>query len=305
MIFVAGEALVDLVVQVDGTVEAALGGAPFNTARSLGRLGAAVEFVGSLSIDRFGTLMADQLVRDGVGLAHVSRTDRPTTLASAEIDVDGAATYHFYIDGTSAPLLAAPVPGPNGAPDVLFTGGLGLVLDPMAETLTSMIETADDRTMVVVDINCRPNVIDDRDRYVDRINRVLRRADVVKVSDEDLAYLAPGVELLEAADHLRSHGPSAVLVTSGSRATVIVAAADSVEIPVPGLTAPIVDTIGAGDTFGGGLLAWWTSSGLGRGDVTIERLSEAVRAAHAAAAVVVTRRGADPPFRSELATDWV
>ena len=139
MIVVIGEALVDLVIAPSGAVEAALGGAPYNTARATARLGADVEFVGCLSVDRFGSLLRERLDADGVGTTHAVATDAPTTLAAAEIDDDGSAAYRFYFDGTSAPLVgpqdagaATAALGPN---DVLFTGGLGLVLEPMASSV--------------------------------------------------------------------------------------------------------------------------------------------------------------------------
>jgi fructokinase len=302
MITVAGEALVDLVIDPDGAVAAALGGAPFNTARAAARLGAPVSFVGTLSRDRFGTMMADQLAADGVTLG-ADRTDLPTTLAAAELDASGAASYRFYIAGTSAPALS-PDGVHTGSSEILFTGGLGLVLDPMAATIADMVERVPGSTMVIFDINCRPKVIERRDEYVARVDGVLQRTDIVKVSDDDLAYLLPGVEPLDAARRLLDRGACAVLVTAGAEGTSIVTGESSVDIPVPALAAPVVDTIGAGDTFGGGLMAWWVASGLDRDDITEANLISAVRAAHAAAAVVVTRRGADPPRRDELPADW-
>lgn len=316
MISVVGEALVDLVIEPDGQVEAALGGAPFNAARAAARLGADVQFGGALSRDRFGQMLADQLSEDGVDVAG-PRTDEPTTLAAAELDASGAAEYRFYFDGTSAPCLhptdLAPVgTAPSGGPgelrddhhDVFFTGGLGLVLQPMADTIVQIVADLPATTMVVFDINCRPKIIENRDEYRGRVDEVAARSDIVKVSDDDLAYLLPEVGPIDAARRLLDVGARSVLVTAGSSTTSIVTAAGVVEVPVPALQSPVVDTIGAGDTFGGGLVAWWASAGLGRDDVAPEPLTHAVEAAHAAAAVVVTRRGADPPLRSELDDDW-
>lgn len=299
---VAGEALVDLVISPSGAVEAALGGAPYNTARAASRLGASVAFLGTLSNDRFGSMLAQQLDDDGVTIA-AERTERPTTLAAAELDDDGAASYRFYIAGTSAPYLT-PASFPTMPSQVLFTGGLGLVLEPMATTLVKLIASASADTLVMVDVNCRPKIVDDREAYLAHVDAVLGRADIVKVSDDDLAYLAPDLDTLAAAAFLLTKGPSAVLVTAGSKTTSIVTAQGRVDVAVPPLTEPLVDTIGAGDTFGGGFVAWWMHAGLGRTDVTVANLERAVAAAHAAAAVVVTRRGANPPFRHELAADW-
>lgn len=302
MIFVVGEALVDLVIALDGSVESALGGAPFNAARAASRLGAPVEFVGSLSRDRFGTLLADQLVADGVGIGRAPRTGAPTTLAAAELDESGAAEYRFYVEGTAAPGLAAV---PHGdVPAVFFAGGLGLVLAPMADAVADAVERSASETLVMIDVNCRPTIIDDPVTYRARLNRVLRRADIVKVSDDDLDYLSPGLTLIEGARAMIDVGARAVLVTAGSTSTTVITADGVVTVPVPELRAPVVDTIGAGDTFAGGLLAWWHATGRGREDVELDSLASGVAAAHQAAAVVVTRRGADPPMRSDLASDW-
>ncbi len=301
MISVIGEALVDLVITPDGAVDAKLGGAPFNTARACGRLGATVRFVGALSVDRFGSMLADQLVADGVDLSEATRVDLPTTLAAAELDESGAATYRFYIEGTSAPALDRL--GDDALRDgILFSGGLGLVLEPMATTAEAAIVASGHR-LVMVDVNCRPKIVLDRDAYVARVDRIVPHVQILKASDEDLDYLRPGVDPLEAAHSLLEVGPSAVLVTRGGDAVHVLTADDSRIVDVE--PVDVVDTIGAGDSFGAGLMAWWVATGLGRADVDdIDQLVRAVRAANLVAGVVVTRRGADPPWRSELPAEW-
>ncbi len=301
VIVVVGEALVDLVIDPHGNVTAALGGAPFNTARACGRLGAAAAFVGAISVDRFGAMLAAQLERDGVTIEHAPRCDAPTTLAAAELDERGAATYRFYFESTSAPSLTSVIGDPH--PSVLFTGGLGLLLEPMASTVEALVEAAAVGCAVMIDVNCRPRIVPNRDDYVARVERVLRRADVVKVSDEDLAYIHPGAATLDAARSVLALGPKAVLVTAGGGAVHVITGDGEVEVPVPRLT--VVDTIGAGDSFGGGFLAWWQASGRPVADLgSPEALVPAVRAAVQVAGIVVTRRGADPPWRHELPDDW-
>ena len=301
VIVVVGEALVDLVIGPGGDVTAALGGAPFNTARACGRLGADVSFVAAVSVDRFGSMLVAQLEADGVSTDHVARVDVPTTLAAAELDEHGAAQYRFYIQGTSAPMLSDPPLDLGG--EVLFTGGLGLVLEPMAEAVERMVVTNHAHGLVMIDVNCRPRIIPDRDAYVERVQRVVSHAHIVKVSDEDLAYLWPDDGPVEAARLLLRRGPRAVLLTAGGDGVRILTAEAEELIPVQ--PVEVMDTIGAGDSFGGGFLSAWIASGARvdqAGDV--DRLRRSVEAANVVAGIVCTRRGADPPWRSELADTW-
>lgn len=300
MITVVGEALIDLVVDPLGNVTAALGGAPFNTARACGRLGADVAFVGALSDDRFGSMLRARLVDDGVDVSGAPVVASPTTLAAAELDERGTATYRFYIDGTSAPALVS-VPPAAGDGDIVFTGGLALVLEPMATTVERLLGDTD--ALVMVDVNCRPLVVSDRHAYVERVGRLVACSHLVKVSDEDLAYLAPGADPIEAARELLGRGPAAVLLTRGGAGVHVVTRDDVRLVPVE--PVDVVDTIGAGDTFGGALVTWLTVNDVGIdlvGDA--ELLARAVHAANVAAGVACTRRGADPPTRADLPSDW-
>ena len=297
MIAVVGEALVDLVIGEDASVVAALGGAPFNVARACGRLGAPVTFVGAISDDRFGRALLRRLEDDRVDIDDVEQVHAPTTLAAAELDARGAAHYRFYLAGTSAPALTTTAP-PFGA-DVLVTGGLALVLEPMAASVVAMVGAVGPGVLVVLDVNCRPRVIEARDRYLARVEAVLRRADVVKVSDEDLAFLFPDDAAVDAARIVLGRGPSVVLLTAGAAGVSIVTAAGATHVPAPAVD--VVDTIGAGDAFTGGFTAWWASHGYGRSDLSdAAALERAVTAAARIASIACTRRGADPPWRADL-----
>jgi fructokinase len=300
VIVVVGEALVDLVVDGD-VVTAAPGGAPYNVARGCARLGAPTALMATLSGDGFGRRLADGLAGSGVDDALLQRTTRPTTLAVAQLDAGGTASYEFYTEGTSAPLLT-PERLPDAA-DVLVTGGLGLVLEPIATAIERIVMAAGPHVLVLVDLNCRPAAVDDDAGYRSRLGRVLARADVVKASDEDLAYLRPGIPMGTAAGELLAHGVGAVLVTTGGTATTIVTAGGAVSVPVAAVT--VVDTIGAGDAFTAGFVTWWRARGRTRDDLAdVDALSAAVRAAHAVAAVVVGRRGSDPPRPGDLPAGW-
>ena len=300
MILVAGEALIDLLISPDGEVSAALGGAPFNTARACSRLGGDVTFLGAISIDRFGQMLATQLTDDGVGLDHAARVDLPTTLAAAELDEHGSATYRFYVDGTSAPALdRLPTLRSEPAPEFIFTGGLGLVLEPMASVIEELIEACSESTVVMIDVNCRPLLIDDRASYVRRVFAMVAATAVVKVSTDDLAYLAPDSDVLDAARSLLTAGAIVVLLTDGSGDVRILTADGERSVPVP--KVEVVDTIGAGDTFGGAALAWFAANGCSRQDLaSIDVVSPAVEFAVRAASIACQRAGADPPWAHEM-----
>ncbi|MEL6890965.1 MAG: carbohydrate kinase [Actinomycetota bacterium] len=298
MIVVAGETLVDLIVRAD-VLEPVLGGAPSNTAVAVARLGAAVGFAGAISTDRFGDQLLQRLRAADVDTSRVVRTDLPTSLAMADIDDRGTATYRFYFDGTSVPQLDRVEVGDAAA---LVTGGLGLVLEPMAGAIEGAI--ADATIPVVVDVNARPAIIGDLAAYRTRLDRVVARTSVLKVSDEDLEVIEPGEDPDGVARRLVDAGAGVVIVTRGAAYTSIVTADDRVDVPVPALPVdhPVVDTIGAGDTFGAGLVTSLVESGALATSASIpgDALVAAVELGHAAAAVTVTRRGADPPTRAEL-----
>ena len=302
MITVTGEALIDLVVDHDGRVDAQPGGGPFNTARTIGRLGLAPAFLGRLSSDSFGRLLRASLDQDGVTLAVPEPAGAPTTLAAVDIDAEGAARYRFYLTGTSAfdldyPLLVASLPEGMTA---LHAGSLALVGEPIATSLDRLIATdVPPDALVMIDPNCRPAVITNPQAYRSRLSRILRRADVVKASREDLAYLFPGTPARAAGTALLGQGPALVLITDGPRPVRALMPGREVTAEVP--MVQVVDTIGAGDSFGGAFLAWWSAGELTRSD--LERpgpVAEALRAAAEVAALTSTRVGADPPWYAEV-----
>jgi fructokinase len=301
VIVVAGEALVDLIVGADGRLSANAGGGPYNAARTIARLGGTSAFLGRVSTDRFGQNLYGTLQADGVDLSLVVRTDQPTTLAVAELDAGGAATYHFYTEGTAA---AGLLPGDlrGGLPRsarALHVGTLGLVLEPTASTLAMVVDQADPDVLVFVDPNCRPAVVADVAAYRARLRPVLERADVVKVSGDDLDFLYPETDYLVATRELVAVGPTVVLFTDGARSVRIVTDEAEVEVGVP--RVQVVDTVGAGDSFGGAFLVAWLAGGRGPGDLGDgPALRDAVEAAVVVAGITCGRQGADPPRLGEL-----
>jgi len=303
VIVVAGEVLVDLVAGPDGRVDARLGGGPYNTARTLARLGAPTTFFGGLADDRFGRLLRAALEAEGVAIGVPGPSAAPTTLALVDLDEAGVASYAFYLAGTAAadldyPALAAAFHAIHVT--AVHVGALGLVMEPIGSAVERLLlADVPPDALVMLDPNCRPGAIVDRAAYLGRIGRIAARADVVKASVEDLAYLYPGSRPAEAAESLLAAGPALVLVTDGPRPATAFLPGAVLTVEVPGVD--VVDTIGAGDAFGGGFLAWWSANGLTRADLKRPApVLAALQAAAAAAAVTCGRPGADPPTRADL-----
>jgi fructokinase len=319
MITVAGEALIDLIVDTAGPglrLDPRLGGGPFNVARAVARLGQPSAFLGRLSGDRFGRMLRDDLDHHGVLVAAESPAEAPTTLAVVDLDRAGVPGYRFYLEGTSAAALEQ-VSLPPGT-TALHVGSLGLVMEPIGTGLEQLVASLPAGITVMLDPNCRPGAIAQlapggttpagRRAYLDRLGRILRRVDLVKTSTEDLAYLFPGRETADAAAELLGQGPACVVVTDGAAAVRAFAGGRVVRAEVPPVT--IVDTVGAGDAFGGAFITWWVGKGLGQADLAdIDAVRGATVAAVEASAVTCTRRGAEPPWARELAGhqgwDWL
>ncbi len=301
MILVTGEALIDLVIEPGGSVKAIEGGGPYNAARTIGRLGQPCMFLATLSADRFGRGLLGHLREDGVDVSAVVSTELPTTLAAAELDAAGSATYRFYLEGTAAPSLtpqAALARVPAGV-RAFHIGTLGLVLEPMATAAEAVLASLEQTVLVFVDPNCRPRVIADPVAYRARIRQVCQRADVVKVSEEDLDYLSPHLSADEAAEQIIADGVPVVLLSAGSEGVRVFTAAGMFSVPAP--KVDVVDTIGAGDSLGGSFLAWWVAQGYGRtelGDRAL--LGQAVGFATYVAGRTCAVAGAQPPRLATL-----
>jgi fructokinase len=301
VIVVAGEALIDLIVDPDGTLAAVPGGGPYNCARTIARLGQDGAFLARISTDRFGRLLHANLVADGVDVDRIVTTDDPTTLAVAELDPFGSATYHFYLDGTSAAGLTDAEATGVLTPEVaaLHVGTLGLILEPAGTTIERLVHAASADVLVMLDPNCRPSATRDPAAFRRRIDRIARRADVVKVSEDDLRFLDPTAAQEAVIERFLELGVRVVLRTDGGGSVEVRTPTDRVSVPVP--PVEVVDTVGAGDAFGGGFLAAWAAAGHGRAELaSIDRVVEAVTFAIRVAGVTCARAGADPPTLAEL-----
>jgi fructokinase len=299
VIVVAGESLVDLIVDPSMGVVAVPGGGPFNTVRTIARLGGAVTFLGRISSDRFGSQARTVLERDGVDTSLVESTDDPTTLAVAELDADGSATYRFYVQGTAAAGLSeAAIPAALARrPAAVHVGTLGLVLEPLATTIEALVARLHPATILMLDVNARPTATPDAPAFRRRIERLLDRADVIKASEPDLAFLDPSLALDAAL--ARIAGPGVVLCTAGPGPLVVAVGEVRRTLPVPSVR--VVDTVGAGDAFGGGFLhAWLEAGGERDGLRDLDAVAAAAEVGIRVAALTVGRAGAEPPWAAEL-----
>lgn len=301
MITVIGEALVDIIVDPSGNVTSVVGGAPLNTARTCARLGIDTTFLGGVSTDSFGGRIMKLLAEDNVTYGLGDQVSAPTTLAIAQIDEHGAATYRFMMDQTSAcmvtPEQALAIVGDDCK--VVHAGTLGLVLQPLADATRALVAASPADRIVMIDPNCRPSVMTTSDVFRSTLDSVLERADVIKVSGDDLEFMFSGVELIDAARTLQRSSGAVVLFTDGAKAVRILNGDDEVTLDVP--KVPVVDTVGAGDSFSGGFLAHWMYHGLTREDVRVtDHVVAAARYGIAVAGITCQRPGADPPRTGEV-----
>jgi fructokinase len=298
-VLVVGESLVDIVNAADGEIREYAGGSAANVAVALARLGRPVRFATSFAEDERGRLIAEHLESAGVVLAADPAAVSRTSTAEATIGVDGAAEYEFDLDWRLNPVDVEP------HPVVVHTCSLGAVLLPGADDVFALLEVLREHATLSYDVNARPAITGTGPDLIDRVERMAGIADLVKASDEDLAALYPQLDLVTAARRLLSLGPAAVVVTRGGEGALWVGADDVVEIESHDVE--VADTIGAGDTFGAALLdALWEAGRLGAerrdelGTLEAEEISSLLAHAAAAAAVTVSRPGADPPYRHEL-----
>jgi fructokinase len=307
---VGGEALVDLVPAAAtgaGELGALLplrGGGPYNVAVTLGRLGAPVRFLSRLSTDTFGDALLERLRVSGVDTSLVQRGDEPTTLAVAGIGPDGSARYSFHVEGTADRLVADPGELPADT-TILSLGTLSLVLEPGATTYETVLRRHSARGgLTVMDPNVRQDVIADPAAFRARFASWLPDVAVLKLSVEDAAWLAEGTgDVAGAVRDWLTKGPAAAIVTHGADGIVAFTSAGEV-VEVPTVAAEVADTIGAGDTVHGALLHWLHKQGVTTAsavrDVDVGGWSQALAFAARAAAVTVSRAGAEPPYAAEL-----
>jgi fructokinase len=301
-VLVIGEALVDIVSAAGQAPVEHAGGSPANVALGLGRLGVGTRLLTRIGADERGRLIAEHLRASGVEVVEGSVTPAPTSTATARLDAAGVATYEFDLDWTLPTGADAAIEGVRA----VHTGSIAATLAPGGDDVLRLVEAVGERAVVSYDPNARPALMGDPATALERIERIVRAADVVKVSDEDLAWLLPGADPLQVAETWRAGGPALVVVTRGGEGAVGVLESGVVEVAAPRIE--VVDTVGAGDALMAGLLHGLDGAGLLHPD----RIGD-LRAASAAsfgpllehavriAAITCTRPGADPPSADEIA----
>lgn len=300
-LLVVGESLVDYVNTSDGTRRAHPGGSPFNVAIGLARLGRDVGLLTRYGSDPDGELLANHLKRNGVPLLADPVDSYPTSVAEAHLDVTGAATYEFR--------LHSDIPTGVTIPDdvrAVHTGSIGAFVEPGATHVRELLLAVRDRATISYDPNCRPTLMGSPEDAQPVIEGLIRLADIVKVSTDDVLWLYPARRPEESAREWLSFGPAVVVVTRSAEGSWAVCAAGEVSRdPFP---VSVVDTVGAGDAFQSGLLDSLFRRGLLGPDardalraIDLDTLGEVLDDAGLVSAITVGRAGADPPTAAEIA----
>ena len=305
MILCCGEALIDMLPRTTNAGETVFvptpGGAVFNTAIALGRLGVEAGFYSGLSSDFFGEILRDFLNESHVDSQLATISDRPTTLAFVRF-VDGQARYAFYDENTAGRMLeTTDLPKLPDHIKTLFFGGISLVSEPCGSAYEALMLRERHRT-TMMDPNIRPSFVTNEPAYRARLDRMMAQADILKLSDDDLRWLNGEGDLAKQAQDLITKGSKLVLITQGAKGATAYTARHRVFVPAT--AAQVVDTVGAGDTFNAGVLASLSMQGL-LDQHALQRISEpALTAALTygirAAAITVARAGANPPWKKEL-----
>jgi len=305
MILSCGEALIDMLPRKSAVGEDAFapyaGGAVFNTAIALGRLGVPAGFFSGLSSDLFGDLLRKVLADSRVDSSPAHVSDRPTTLAFVRL-VNGQATYAFYDENTAGRMLTeADLPDLTRA-EALFFGGISLVGEPCGTAYEALQVKAAGTKVTMIDPNIRPSFITDATAYRARIDRMMARADIVKLSDEDLHWLMGPGDMAELAKGVMAKGPRLVCITQGADGATAYSGMGATFVAATPVT--VADTVGAGDTFNAGVLASLHKAGVltksGLDTLTEAVIRDALTLGVRAAAITVSRAGANPPWDTEL-----
>ena len=295
--WVVGEVLIDLIPE--GTDRKPIvGGGPANTAKALAKLGIETQFIDGISTDGYGQMAKDELVSTGVKLDYVKYSDKPTCLAIVSLSESGSATYKFVIENTATfDFTSEWLPNPHtDRPSLLHVGTLATVIEPGASVLFEWAQSVAKVAPIVFDPNIRPAVISDRAQYVAQVERWVSVSSAIKVSNEDIKWLYPSLDVEQVVNNWLKKGPSLIVVTYGDKG--LTGYRKNERVSVDAVKTAVADTVGAGDTVGAILVEAIVKDGL---DIlTGARLETMLKRAAKAAAITVSRVGANPPTSEEL-----
>jgi fructokinase len=296
-VWVAGEVLIDLIPN-GNTSKSIVGGGPANTAKALARVGVDTQFIDGISTDDYGLMIKDELLTSGIKLDYVKYSDKPTCLAKVSLDKKGSASYEFVIEGTATFDFSQQwLPNPAQLkPSLLYTGTLATIIEPGASELFTWAQSVAKSAPIVFDPNIRAAVMDDRKIYLSQVERWVAISSAVKVSQEDLSWLYPSLEIDQIVDNWLTLGALLVVVTFGDQGLAAYRLGE--KIKVDAIKVKVVDSVGAGDTVGAILVEAIVKDGLA--SLSGGRLEMMLKRAAKAAAITVSRAGANPPTSEEI-----
>jgi fructokinase len=297
-IWVCGEVLIDLIPGADGVRVGHVGGGPANTAKALARLGRDVQFIDGISTDADGVAARQELLEDAVKLDLALSSDKPTCLAIVSLDANGGASYEFKFAGTATfdfSLDWLPDPA-RYKPNVLHIGTLATVIQPGADVLYDWALRVAEFAPIVFDPNIRPAVLSDRDLYEAAVEKWAAISSVIKVSDDDMAWLYPAQNYADVAARWISDGAALVVLTRGGQG--IIGFTSEGSVAVEGAKITVADTVGAGDTVGAIIVEAMIEKGVLA--LTGDVLRATLHRAAVAAGITCSRKGAEPPYKHEL-----
>jgi fructokinase len=296
-VWVTGEVLIDLIPE-GADRKPIVGGGPANTAKVLAKIGVDTQFIDGISTDDYGQMAKGELVSAGVKIDYVNYSDKPTCLAIVSLSDSGSASYEFVIENTATfDFNLDWLPNPQTErPTLLHIGTLATAIEPGASVLFEWAQSVAKVAPIVFDPNIRPAVIGERTQYVMQVERWVSISSAVKVSDEDIRWLYPSLEIEQVVNNWLAKGPSLVVVTYGDKG--LAGYRDGEKVSVDAVKVAVADTVGAGDTVGAILVEAIVKDGLDT--LSGVRLEIMLKRAAKAAAITVSRSGANPPTLKEI-----
>lgn len=296
-VWVAGEVLIDLIPE-GADRKPIVGGGPANTAKAVAKIGIDTQFIDGISSDEYGQMAKDELVASGVKLDYVKYSDKPTCLAIVSLSDSLSASYEFVIENTATfDFNSTWLPNPQTEqPSLLHIGTLATTIEPGASVLFEWAQSVAKVAPIIFDPNIRPAVISDRKQYLMQVERWVSISSAVKVSDEDLNWLYPALEIDQVVSNWLTKGPSVIVVTYGDKGLAGYRIGEKVIVDAKKVS--VADTVGAGDTVGAILVEAIVKDGLK--SLSGVRLEMMLKRAAKAAAITVSRSGANPPTLKEI-----